>query len=91
MTYNVLSAKCQLTSLMGKSYNYEVNLIVFRVFRNILDPDLDPDSRSSGSGLRVWLDPDPDSIEYGSETLLLRSRASFGLLSRAKKKISEQK
>ena len=37
------------------------------MLRNSLDTN--PDSRSSGSGLRFWLDPDLVSIEYGSENL----------------------
>ena len=59
--YNILSFNWLL--FMRKSYNYEVILIFFQILlRNSLDPDWD-----------FWLDPypdvDPDSIEYGSETL----------------------
>ena len=58
MTYNILSFNWLL--LMRKSYNYEVVLIFFSYsVRNSLDPDWD-----------FWLDLEPDSIEYGSETLL---------------------
>ena len=46
---------------MRTSYNYEVIFFLFQiVLRNSLDPDPDCD---------FWLDQDPDSIEYGSETL----------------------
>ena len=71
--YNILSFNWLL--LMRKSYNYEVisNFCFQIVLRNSLDPDLD--SRIQGlldpdPDWDIWLDPDPDSTENGSETLL---------------------
>ena len=57
--YNILSFNWLL--LMGKSFSYEVNFFLQIALWNSLDPDPVWD---------FWLDPDPDLIEYGSETLV---------------------